>query len=207
MAAVLASPAFSGLLGSISVPLELELGLLRSKGSSYLTGAHWSSSHKPSPSVVAKHPQSSFCSPRCGCNPSLRCRGKSRILWNHEPTPLHSLPLLSAEEQELEKHQGLLWLPAVSVETSLLGNSTSSQLEILWERAAVFVCLCSVWSAGRKSLEGINICQMKEMGKMGEFASRGHQHTDAVARPGWLKEVDDSNITLIKSDKLYCLDW
>lgn len=31
MAAVLASPALSGLLGSISVPLELELALLRAK--------------------------------------------------------------------------------------------------------------------------------------------------------------------------------
>lgn len=48
----------------------------------------------------------------------------------------------------------------------------------------VYLSVFCVECRYKVSLEGINMYQMKEMGEMGEFASRGHQHTDAVAGPG-----------------------
>lgn len=141
---------------------------------------------------------------QCGCetprgrerDQGPRCRGRiARPLKARAPAAPPSRPLLSAglscgsrtSWKELEKHQELLRLPAVSVETRLarqLGLSRSwtlcaSALPCLFVRA-----LCGVREQSIQPLafpfDGINVYQMRGTGA---FASRRQrQHTNAVPR-------------------------
>ena len=96
----------------------------------------------------------------------------------------------AAEESELEKHQGLLWLPAVSVETQL-----AWQLNLITAGDFVQVCFCvclSLFFVATKYpavsffLEGINMYQMRGRRKMDVFASRRQQQHTTMQSLAWV---------------------
>lgn len=86
-------PVFQTFTSSWTLP-EVEERLLWSQGSSYLTGAHRSSSQKPLPMLLQKvHSVSSGVNVTRACGTEANCA----FFWSHKHTPFLSQSLLSAD--------------------------------------------------------------------------------------------------------------